>query len=86
MGGYKAALWRTRQGGFLEGVEQADSCCVTSDRTDGEIDGEANRLLNHVAGTISGMAAVYQRQQFLDKRKAALEARAAHVARLNISG
>ena len=40
----------------------------------------ADRLLNHVAGTISGVAAVYQRQQFLAERKAALEAWEGHVA------
>ena len=39
----------------------------------------ADRLLNHVAGTISGVAAVYQRQQFLAEREAALEAWAVHV-------
>jgi integrase len=39
----------------------------------------ADRLLNHVQGTISGVAAVYQRQQFLAERKAALEAWAGHV-------
>ena len=43
----------------------------------------ADRLLNHVAGTISGVAAVYQRQQFLAERRAALEAWAAHVVRLS---
>ena len=34
----------------------------------------ADRLLNHVQGTISGVAAVYQRAEFLAERKAALEA------------
>jgi integrase len=33
-----------------------------------------DRLLNHVTGSIQGVAAVYQRQQFLAERKAALEA------------
>jgi len=42
----------------------------------------ADRLLNHVQGTISGVAAVYQRQQFLAERKAALEAWAGFVVRL----
>jgi len=42
----------------------------------------ADRLLNHVQGTISGVAAVYQRQQFLAERKAALEAWAAHVSNI----
>ncbi len=40
----------------------------------------ADRLLNHVQGTISGVAAVYQRGEFLAERKAALEAWAEHVA------
>ena len=39
----------------------------------------ADRLLNHVTGTISGVAAVYQRGEFLAERKLALEAWAAHV-------
>ncbi|WP_203069866.1 tyrosine-type recombinase/integrase [Falsiroseomonas ponticola] len=33
-----------------------------------------DRLLNHISGTISGVAAVYQRNEFLPERKAALEA------------
>ncbi|MDB5414104.1 MAG: integrase [Rubritepida sp.] len=39
----------------------------------------ADRLLNHVGGTISGVAAVYQRGEFLAERKAALDAWAVHV-------
>jgi integrase len=38
-----------------------------------------DRLLNHLTGTIQGVAAVYQRAEFLAERKAALEAWAAHV-------
>ncbi len=38
-----------------------------------------DRLLNHVSGTINGVAAVYQRAEFLAERKAALEAWAKHV-------
>ncbi len=34
----------------------------------------ADKLLNHVTGTIRGVAAVYQRAEFLAERKAALEA------------
>ena len=34
----------------------------------------ADKLLNHVTGTIRGVAAVYQRAEFLPERKAALEA------------
>jgi integrase len=40
-----------------------------------------DKLLNHSGGTISGVAAVYQRHQFLPERAAALEAWAAHVLR-----
>lgn len=38
-----------------------------------------DRLLNHVTGAISGVAAVYQRAEFLTERKAALDAWGAHV-------
>lgn len=41
-----------------------------------------DRLLNHVNGAISGVAAVYQRAEFLTERKAALDAWAAHVVRV----
>ena len=39
----------------------------------------ADRLLNHVQGTIRGVAAVYQRHDFLTERQAAITAWAAHV-------
>jgi integrase len=38
-----------------------------------------DKLLNHSGGTISGVAAVYQRHQFMVERAAALEAWAKHV-------
>ena len=38
-----------------------------------------DRLLNHITGSIQGVAAVYQRAQFLPERKAALDAWAKHV-------
>jgi integrase len=38
-----------------------------------------DRLLNHVTGAISGVAAVYQKAEFLAERNAALDAWAAHV-------
>jgi integrase len=40
-----------------------------------------DRLLNHVQGTIRGVAAIYQRHEFLKEREAALNAWAAHVLR-----
>ena len=39
----------------------------------------ADKILNHVGGTISGVAAVYQRHEFLNERRDALERWAAHV-------
>lgn len=39
----------------------------------------ADKLLNHITGAIQGVAAVYQRAEFLPERKKALEAWAAHV-------
>jgi integrase len=42
----------------------------------------ADKILNHQAGTISGVAAVYQRHEFLAERRAALNLWGAHVAEL----
>lgn len=39
----------------------------------------ADKLLNHVAGTIRGVAAVYQRGEFAEERRRTLDAWAAHV-------
>ena len=39
----------------------------------------ADRLLNHVQGTIKGVAAIYQRGEFIAERRAALDAWGAHV-------
>jgi integrase len=39
----------------------------------------ADKILNHQAGTISGVAAVYQRHEFLAERRAALDLWAAHI-------
>jgi integrase len=40
----------------------------------------ADKILNHQAGTISGVAAVYQRHDFLSERRQALDLWGAHVA------
>jgi integrase len=45
----------------------------------------ADKILNHQAGTISGVAAVYQRHDFLRERKDALERWGAHVGK-TVSG
>jgi integrase len=42
----------------------------------------ADKVLNHQTGTISGVAAVYQRHDFLAERRAALEAWGIHVSRV----
>src|SRR6202171_5546418 len=42
----------------------------------------ADKILNHQAGTISGVAAVYQRHDFLAERKQALERWGTHVAHI----
>jgi integrase len=42
----------------------------------------ADKVLNHQSGTISGVAAVYQRHQFLAERKDALDRWGAHVEHL----
>jgi integrase len=42
----------------------------------------ADKILNHQAGTISGVAAVYQRHDFLAERRAALDEWGAHLARI----
>ena len=42
----------------------------------------ADKILNHQSGTISGVAAVYQRHEFLAERREALERWGAHVGRI----
>ena len=44
----------------------------------------ADKVLNHQTGTISGVAAVYQRHDFLSERREALDRWGAHVAGLLI--
>jgi len=46
----------------------------------------ADRILNHIEGTIRGVAAVYQRQEFLQQREAALRAWAAFVTNGRAAG
>jgi len=46
----------------------------------------ADKILNHSVGTISGVAAVYQRHEFLAERREALERWGTHVARLVAAG
>jgi integrase len=45
----------------------------------------ADKILNHQSGSISGIAAVYQRHEFLNERKLALELWGQHVASLLMS-
>ena len=46
----------------------------------------ADKILNHQTGTISGVAAVYQRHDFLAERKDALERWSIHVASCELRG
>jgi hypothetical protein len=46
----------------------------------------ADKILNHVAGTISGVAAVYQRHEFMDECRHALERWGAYVESLLAEG
>jgi integrase len=43
----------------------------------------ADKILNHTAGTIAGVAAVYQRHDFMAERKAALELWSMHLSHLS---
>jgi len=45
----------------------------------------ADRILNHRTGTIAGVAAVYQRHEFVEERKEALNRWAAHIQLLTIN-
>ena len=42
----------------------------------------ADKILNHQNGTISGVAAVYQRHEFLAERRMALEIWGAHIEQI----
>ena len=42
----------------------------------------ADKILNHQSGTISGVAAVYQRHEFMNERKEALHRWGQHVAKV----
>ena len=43
----------------------------------------ADKILNHQTGTISGVAAVYQRHEFMKERSEALELWGEHIHRLS---
>jgi hypothetical protein len=42
----------------------------------------ADKILNHQSGTISGVAAVYQRHEFLTERQAGLDLWGGHIGQL----
>ena len=56
--------------------------CVSGIARLGVAPNVADKILNHQAGTISGVAAAYQRHEFLLERKEALERWGAHVAQI----
>jgi integrase len=45
----------------------------------------ADKILNHSSGTISGVAAVYQRHEFLAERKEALDRWGTHISDLVVA-
>jgi hypothetical protein len=42
----------------------------------------ADKILNHQSGTISGVAAVYQRHEFLSERRQALDLWGSHISKI----
>jgi integrase len=56
--------------------------CVSGMARSGIAPHVADKILNHQSGTISGVAAVYQRHDFLRERKDALERWGTHVGKL----
>jgi integrase len=56
--------------------------CVSGMARLGVVPHVADKILNHQAGTISGVAAVYQRHEFLSDRRAALGLWGGHVGEL----
>jgi integrase len=56
--------------------------CVSGMARLGVVPHVADKILNHQAGTISGVAAVYQRHDFLFERKDALDRWGAYLAQI----
>jgi hypothetical protein len=56
--------------------------CVSGMARLGVVPHVADKILNHQSGTISGVAAVYQRHEFLAERRAALNLWGAHVSQI----
>jgi hypothetical protein len=68
---------------FLDGVFTIlRRTCVSGMARLGIAPHVADKVLNHQSGTISGVAAVYQRHDFLHERRVALERWGAHVAKV----
>jgi integrase len=79
--------WAKRQLDQLSGVtswrlHDLRRTCVSGMARLGVAPHIADKILNHQSGTISGVAAVSQRHEFLAERKAALDLWGAHVAEL----
>jgi len=56
--------------------------CVSGMARLGVLPHVADKILNHQSGTISGVAAVYQRHEFLAERRAALELWGMHIGQI----
>jgi integrase len=81
---FQALSWGKRELDRLSGVK--DWClhdlrrtCVSGMARLGVAPHVADKILNHQAGTISGVAAVYQRHDFMAERKDALQRWGSHV-------
>jgi integrase len=82
--GFSAAKRELDRLSGLEGWRLHDlrRTCVSGMARLGVAPHVADKILNHQAGTISGVAAVYQRHDFLAERRDALDRWGIHVAGL----
>ena len=84
---FRASARRSANSTQLSGVRIGGSMilrrtCVSGMARLGVAPHVADKMLNHQRGTISGVAAVYQRHEFLAERNDALERWGAHIASL----
>jgi integrase len=78
---FSSRKWRLDQLSGVAGWRLHDlrRTCVSGMARLGIAPHVADKILNHQAGTISGVAAVYQRHEFLSERRQALDLWGAHV-------
>jgi integrase len=88
---FSAFSWAKRQLDELSGVKgwrlhDLRRTCVSGMARLGVPPHVADKILNHQSGTISGVAAVYQRHEFLTERREALDRWGAHVGDIVLVG